>query len=1154
MKFDEFNHGQEYIVRLKPFSQEHFESAPKSKVELSLKNTDENELIIAWPNLREPVYAKAAKTQDHDILLLRLNRGDPCLATVVRSQPADKPKEITIDVRFLHGSNPFPLMELGVDEKIHEQLKDRLKDPLLPIEDVIRYLNDDFILLPPDDLPDSMHPTSMHRWVIVPSQRAEEYTFNRFRILGAKHAIEVVRKKENNKEILFIEKLTWNPQIVEGNSRERIWLLQGELQFIDASIGARMNRGDFEVLEKIVETSNSYLNLWQSFQDLEIKKLCDSGRSLGSFTYSRCEFDEFKKAWRFSLDASPRQIEALHLKLLEVSDELVLEACSGNVDWEQMFLKKESSHKDGQYRKMFSGSLIKIDLRSLDVWLKVRDEGRSSAPPEEGSIYLSMAGDKVRLNRRQVALARIQSNTAGIKTLGLFLEGRETPYRRIRSNPALSRISKECFRGDPTEKQRKAIDLALNTPDIAIIQGPPGTGKTRTIAAIVQRLNELAKKEGITENRYLLTSFQHDAVDTVAESTVLMGLPAIKFGKKQRQADQSSNQNHVDYWILELIAKVENDLSFDKEKPLSRLLEKVQKHQLAYTSSPGTTEHTADLLRGVASSISGHLSETIVKWCRDEIAILSNRSPVDDFDRSLLRRAIKGLRINEASFSDDGPKSADKLLRFSDMLPFSDADVILLNDASDWDEDSLDTPPFLESLKHLQNRLLDHITEQRTIPVIILTNTRVCDLFDAIISAIKQKIEKSPVEGPAAALEAFVDELRQDPQSGKEAVEHYSTLIAATCQGCSSKKIMDLLDSQHGNDTTFDTVIIDEAARANPLDLLIPMSLARKRIILVGDHRQLPHLLEPDVEKDLLSSVDKEMEKMIRKSLFQKIFESARKLQNDSGVGRSVTLNLQFRMHPELATLVSKSFYEPHGEPYDSPSDPMFKNSFDHGLQGEKSDKRFIWRSIPNSMGGEERQSGGFSWCRKIEAAYIAREAKRLLDEAPALSIGIITFYSAQVNEIMNELQHLQIAVKDAITKSLVVAPNYRNFPLGTRNQHGDQERLRIGTVDAFQGKEFDIVILSPVRSNRIPYSPEASSPSVIRRKFGHLLLANRLCVAMSRQRSLLIVAGDDDMFAIPEISRSSTQATTTHNPVSGLPEFLTMCDSSIGLHTNIDN
>jgi superfamily I DNA and/or RNA helicase len=82
--------------------------------------------------------------------------------------------------------------------------------------------------------------------------------------------------------------------------------------------------------------------------------------------------------------------------------------------------------------------------------------------------------------------------------------------------------------------------------------------------------------------------------------------------------------------------------------------------------------------------------------------------------------------------------------------------------------------------------------------------------------------------------------------------------------------------------------------------------------------------------------------------------------------------------------------------------------------------------------------------------------------------------------------------------------------------------------VDAFQGKEFDIVLLSITRSNRGQPADEKAK----RRKFGHLLLANRLCVAMSRQKRLLIAVGDTAMAT---------------NEIPGLHEFLKLCRSRHG-------
>lgn len=84
------------------------------------------------------------------------------------------------------------------------------------------------------------------------------------------------------------------------------------------------------------------------------------------------------------------------------------------------------------------------------------------------------------------------------------------------------------------------------------------------------------------------------------------------------------------------------------------------------------------------------------------------------------------------------------------------------------------------------------------------------------------------------------------------------------------------------------------------------------------------------------------------------------------------------------------------------------------------------------------------------------------------------------------------------------------------------EERLRVGSVDAFQGKEFDVVLLSSVRTYR-PARPgqapedEADHEKRLNRQFGFLRLPNRMNVAMSRQRQMLICVGDAALATAPE-------------------------------------
>jgi superfamily I DNA and/or RNA helicase len=110
------------------------------------------------------------------------------------------------------------------------------------------------------------------------------------------------------------------------------------------------------------------------------------------------------------------------------------------------------------------------------------------------------------------------------------------------------------------------------------------------------------------------------------------------------------------------------------------------------------------------------------------------------------------------------------------------------------------------------------------------------------------------------------------------------------------------------------------------------------------------------------------------------------------------------------------------------------------------------------------------------------------------------------------------------------IASAYRE----TRNHEGKiVERLRVGTVDAFQGKEFDVVFLSITRSNDINPVNEELYP----KKYGFLMLENRLCVAMSRQQRLLITVGDLEM----------VKAENAPLAVRELVDFYQLCQQSDG-------
>ena len=83
----------------------------------------------------------------------------------------------------------------------------------------------------------------------------------------------------------------------------------------------------------------------------------------------------------------------------------------------------------------------------------------------------------------------------------------------------------------------------------------------------------------------------------------------------------------------------------------------------------------------------------------------------------------------------------------------------------------------------------------------------------------------------------------------ERSLEHYLFVYSATTQQSEGVEIKEAkgINKYSDEHPEYETVIVDEAARVSPADLMIPLAQAKKRIILVGDHRQLPHIYDEEV-------------------------------------------------------------------------------------------------------------------------------------------------------------------------------------------------------------------------------------------------------------------------------------------------------------------
>jgi len=307
----------------------------------------------------------------------------------------------------------------------------------------------------------------------------------------------------------------------------------------------------------------------------------------------------------------------------------------------------------------------------------------------------------------------------------------------------------------------------------------------------------------------------------------------------------------------------------------------------------------------------------------------------------------------------------------------------------------------------------------------------------------------------------------------------------------------------------FDTVITDEASKATPPELLLPMCFGRKNII-IGDHRQLPPMLHDKTFKETLESLETTESKELASEIDKDFVETSQfeRLIMHPKVSTTIksTFNEQYRMHPKINNVI-KQFYldegglEPGKPIKENANDTNLNNPFSrhHGFLLNKfinPDIHTIWVNVdePEELSGTSRinnyeieavelvikllkKSNGFEeymkhWQNNNDQNKVQEEQE----------IGLISFYGHQVSRLK------EVALK---------ARNKYNIP------------VRLNTVDKFQGMERNIIIVSTVRSDK----KIENGITKTNKDIGFAKSPKRLNVALSRAKRLLIVVGNKNMF-----------------------------------------
>lgn len=886
--------------------------------------------------------------------------------------------------------------------------------------------------------------------------------------LGRNYIANIESKKIDGKEFLFVSNL-------KRASQKKLNVQKGIacIRFVSEQEAVESDPILNAQLAQQTADPNSIINLWEKYNQVDAKILEDYQIQSGTL---RIESITGKgENYAATLQNKPEEIEKFK-----------------NI-YEQLNANQKNTYSIYIFSKCKSYDICdeRIDEKARTIswkWGERRPQNDNSEKLELEGFAINFKPWSIASNRRTAALNSIRTRNIPIPAITDILNKVKLPtFEHAAAHKRLDDLKIEAAFGNrkPNDAQKRALKVCLSTPDIALIQGPPGTGKTSVINALQKYLQSIDPKHPKKMPSILLTSFQHVAVDNVADGSCIWGLPVFRFYGESRDKEQIFRglqkwQEDTAKKIDEQINKLQLDSQYTEYDKLQITLNGLN----AANSSYGIRSLLQEIIN--LSATNNFLSPAEVDTLKD----FKKKFQTKQINKRFYQR-LMGLRTTSAGFNDDGKRMIELVLEYYDLQKDS-----LNCDALEKGYERLKklaksnpSQDDLEWVEELRNNCIAQMVPNPTNSFDIQLFNILKNYIDAtIVPNIRERIRQTDIQ-ELIVLKGYKENVGF--KSIRNAMLRYAMTYAATVQQSKSKEFVSLLGKTNFE---FDYVIIDEAARANPLDLFIPITLARKKVILVGDHKQLPQLVDQNILEQMESSNDtlegfEQLKTFMESSLFESLWNYLKTERND-GIDRTVTLDTQYRMPKKLSDFISRNFYgdEAHIQTSKDSKDCIHHVSRYTKKNGEC--KCAVWENV------DSKEAGKISKTNEGEAKLIIKRIKEIIKETDE-SIGVIASYSAQTRLID------KMAQSDAELKKKI-----------------DCKLLEIGTIDAFQGRQFDIVFFSVVRSND-------------RNRFGFLSSKNRLNVAFSRQKKLLVVVGNRKMY----------ESEKAKSGVSALAEFIKLAD-----------
>lgn len=392
-----------------------------------------------------------------------------------------------------------------------------------------------------------------------------------------------------------------------------------------------------------------------------------------------------------------------------------------------------------------------------------------------------------------------------------------------------------------------------------------------------------------------------------------------------------------------------------------------------------------------------------------------------------------------------------------------------------------------EDEKRLRKKLEKSIKEQaQTMGMRALAE--IDEILPKLVADLNQRHNIQPAESEQAEklielTRDMLEALSNERTNYDEFLARSRQLVIGTCVGIGQHHIGIA-------ENIYDWVIVDEAARSISSELAIAMQ-SGIRILLVGDHKQLPPLYSEEHKNALarrlgISKRGEELDQALG-SDFERVFQS------EYGKQTCATLKTQYRMAPAIGNLVSACFYDnvlENGKTDDDVPNIYFRLP-------EKLQSCVTWldtASLPNAY-HEQGKSGSLS--NRAEADVIIGVLQDLAEDE--------TFMNSETVQkcLQTNTQAIGVICMYGEQKKLI------RKKFNERSWDDDFRRLvKIDSVDSYQGKENRVIILSLTRHDKT-YST------------GFLHLPNRINVALSRAMDKLVIVGAKTVWEQPKNSKT---------------------------------